>query len=310
MAKEFHQIQWDRTAENELRDLVGRMLQEDLGDEGDCTSLALVPDNAPGRAAVVARQPGVIAGLKAAELVFARFDPAIRWKACSEDGAQVKVGQALAEVHGPAQRLLTAERSALNLLGRLSGVATLTGRYVDAVAGTGARIYDTRKTTPGLRRLEKYAVRCGGGFNHRLGLFEAILIKDNHLALGAQADSGRPRFTPAEAVEQARRYFSSKRTSADAGSSIVEIEVDTLEQLDEVLPAGPDIVLLDNMGPELLRQAVQRRDRINRSVELEASGGVNLDTIRAIAESGVDRISVGALTHSAVVLDVALDWIT
>ncbi len=310
MAKEFHQVEWDHSVEQDLRNLIERMLEEDLGDEGDCTSLALIPADACGRAAVVAREAGVIAGLNAAQIVFARIDPGLKWQAHAGDGTRVAAGQAVAEVQGPAQRLLTAERPALNLMGRLSGIATLTSRYVEAVAGTRARIYDTRKTTPGLRRLEKYAVRCGGGWNHRQGLFEAILIKDNHLALGAQADAGRPRFSPAEAVEEARRYLARKRSSHAADPSIVEIEVDTLEQLDRVLPAGPDIVLLDNMGPKLLREAVRQRDRINPAVELEASGGVNLDTIRAIAESGVDRISVGALTHSAVALDVALDWMT
>lgn len=310
MAKEFHQVEWDHSLEQDVRNLIDRMLEEDLGDEGDCTSLALIPADVRGQAAVVARQSGVIAGLNAAEIVFAQIDPALRWQAHASDGTRVEAGQAVAEVQGPAQRLLTAERPALNLIGRLSGIATLTGRYVDAVAGTRARIYDTRKTTPGLRRLEKYAVRCGGGWNHRQGLFEAILIKDNHLALGAQADTGRPRFSPAEAVEEARRYLARKRSPRAADASIVEIEVDTLEQLDRVLPVGPDIVLLDNMGPQLLREAVRQRDRINPAVELEASGGVNLDTIRAIAESGVDRISVGALTHSAVALDVALDWMT
>ncbi|MHB8901665.1 MAG: carboxylating nicotinate-nucleotide diphosphorylase [Thermoguttaceae bacterium] len=310
MAKEFHQVRWDHTVQQELRELIARMLEEDLADEGDCTSIALVPEDAPGRAAVVARQPGVVAGLLAAEVVLAQVHPALGWHADVEDGAAVRAGQTVARVDGPARHLLTAERPVLNLLGRLSGVATLTGRYVDAVRGTQARIYDTRKTTPGMRRLEKYAVRCGGGCNHRLGLFEAVLIKDNHLALGAQADAGRPRFTPAEAVLEARRYLDRTRSPQAAEVSIVEIEVDTLRQLEDVLPARPDIVLLDNMGPELLRQAVQLRDRLSPSTELEASGGVNLDTVRAIAESGVDRISVGALTHSASVLDVALDWMT
>jgi nicotinate-nucleotide pyrophosphorylase (carboxylating) len=310
LTKEFRQVEWDHAVEQDLRDLIGRMLEEDLAGEGDCTSLALIPEDAPGRAAVVVREPGVVAGLNAAEIVLAEVDPALKWQAQVEDGTAVDAGQVAALVEGPAQKLLTAERPALNLIGRLSGVATLTRHYADAIAGTKARIYDTRKTTPGLRRLEKYAVRCGGGSNHRQGLFEAILIKDNHLALGAQADAGRPRFSPAEAVAEARRFFARKRSPEAADASIVEIEVDTLEQLDAVLPAGPDIVLLDNMGPDLLREAVARRDSANSNVQLEASGGVNLDTVRAIAESGVDRISVGALTHSAVVLDVALDWMS
>ncbi len=310
MTKEFRQVEWDHAVEQDLRDLIGRMLEEDLAGEGDCTSLALIPEDAPGRAAVVVREPGVVAGLNAAEIVLAEVDPALKWQAQIEDGTAVDAGQVAALVEGPAQKLLTAERPALNLIGRLSGVATLTRHYADAIAGTKARIYDTRKTTPGLRRLEKYAVRCGGGCNHRQGLFEAILIKDNHLALGAQADAGRPRFSPAEAVAEARRFFARKRSPEAADASIVEIEVDTLEQLDAVLPAGPDIVLLDNMGPDLLREAVARRDSANSNVQLEASGGVNLDTVRSMAESGVDRISVGALTHSAVVLDVALDWMS
>ena len=159
MAKEFHQVEWDHTAEQDLRDLIGRMLEEDLGAEGDCTSLALIPEDAPGRAAVVVRQSGVVAGLKAAEIVFAQIDPALKWQVQVDDGTRVEAGQAVAQVEGPAQRLLTAERPALNLVGRLSGIATLTRQYVGVVAGTKARIYDTRKTTPGLRRLEKYAVR-------------------------------------------------------------------------------------------------------------------------------------------------------
>jgi len=308
LAKEFHQIEWDHSVEQDLRELIGRMLDEDLSSDGDCTSLALIPDDAPGKAAVVIRADGIVSGLKAAEIVLAEIDPTLHWSPQAQDGQPVTAGQIVARVQGPAQKLLTAERPALNLIGRLSGIATLTRRYVDAVAGSKAGIYDTRKTTPGLRRLEKYAVRCGGGRNHRQGLFEAILIKDNHLALGAQADTGRPRFSPAEAVEQARRYFAQKRSPEAAAASIVEIEVDTLDQLDAVLPVSPDIVLLDNMGPDVLREAVACRDQTAPHVQLEASGGVNLDTVQAIAHSGVDRISVGALTHSAVVLDVALDW--
>jgi len=200
--------------------------------------------------------------------------------------------------------LLAAERILLNLLGRLSGVATLTRQYVDLAAHTKARIYDTRKTTPGWRRLEKYAVRCGGGWNHRGGLNKAVLIKDNHLALGAQASDHATRFTPAEAVVRARR-FADERGDLDM---LIEVEVDTLDQFDAVLPARPDIVLLDNMGAAQLREAVGRRNAFDPAIELEASGGVNLATVQAIAESGVERISVGALTHSAVALDFGLDW--
>ncbi|NQU23943.1 MAG: nicotinate-nucleotide diphosphorylase (carboxylating), partial [Candidatus Nealsonbacteria bacterium] len=181
---------------------------------------------------------------------------------------------------------------------------------VEAVAGTGARIYDTRKTTPGWRRLVKYAVRCGGGWNHRSALHDAVLIKDNHLALGADTEVDGPtsgRFSPAEAVAKARRFL--QEHGSEAGEMIVEIEVDSLDQLDEVLPAAPDLILLDNMPPAVLREAVTRRNACKASIELEASGGVNLETVTEIARAGVDRISVGALTHSARCLDVALDWL-
>jgi nicotinate-nucleotide pyrophosphorylase (carboxylating) len=212
----------------------------------------------------------------------------------------------VARLAGEARSLLTAERVLLNVLGRLSGIATLTRRFVDAVAGTRARIYDTRKTTAGWRRLEKYAVRQGGGWNHRLGLHAAILIKDNHLALGALARGGG-RFTPAEAVRQAQRFAAESARAADEPLP-VEVEVDSLDQLRQVLPARPDLVLLDNMPADLLRQAVALRDALAPGVALEASGGVDLQSIAQIAAAGVERISVGALTHSAPWLDVALDW--
>ena len=288
-----------------------------------------------GQAAVVARQAGIIAGLPAAKRVLRQIDTCLLWTPCREDGHAVEPGDRVALLAGPARGILLAERLLLNLLGRLSGIASLTRKYVDAVAGTKARIFDTRKTTPGWRRLEKYAVRAGGGWNHRTGLFDAILIKDNHLALwtgggGRGAGGGRqevgaerpsspvphpPSPAPrppspglAEAVRQAREWVRQELHEPDRGRMIVEIEVDFLEQLDEVLPAGPDIVLLDNMTPAQLRTAVARRDAVGPGVELEASGGVNLQSVRAIAESGVERISVGALTHSAGSLDIALDW--
>jgi nicotinate-nucleotide pyrophosphorylase (carboxylating) len=195
----------------------------------------------------------------------------------------------------------------LNLLGRLSGIATLTREYIRRAEGTGARIYDTRKTTPAWRRLEKYAVRCGGGHNHRTGLFDAILIKDNHLALAADAN-----LTPADAVRRAREFVRQMTPQAypnfDAENLIIEIEIDRLEQLDDVLGAGPDIVLLDNMSLDQLQAAALRRKAIAPQIELEASGGVTLETVQNIAATGVDRISVGALTHAARSLDVALDW--
>ena len=229
------------------------------------------------------------------------MDVQVRWDATVEDGDVVTAGQCLAELRGDVRDLLTAERLLLNFIGRLSGIASLTRTYVDAVQGTTARIYDTRKTTPGWRRLEKYAVRCGGGQNHRTGLFDAVLIKDNHLALAG--------VLPGEAVRRARQFLKDTLPAdLHAESMIVEIEVDTLEQLDDALPASPDIVLLDNMSLDQLCEAVAKRNTVNPSVQLEASGGVTLKTVRGIAETGVDRISVGALTHSAVSLDVGLDW--
>lgn len=309
MQNEFHQVTWDGLLEQDFLALLQMAVREDLGETGDWTTQALVPETAMGRAAVAARQPGVVAGLRGAPLVLSQFDARLRWTPSTEDGDRLTPGQAIGRVEGPARGLLMAERVLLNLLGHLSGIATLTRRYVDAVAGTKARIFDTRKTIPGWRRLEKYAVRCGGGWNHRTGLFEAVLIKDNHLAFGAAGADAVAHYTPADAVLHARRYLKARLGEAEQSRVIVEVEVDTLAQLDEVLPVGPDIVLLDNMPPEQMREAVARRDRSAPDVELEASGGVNLQTVRAIAASGVDRISVGALTHSAACLDIGLDWL-
>jgi nicotinate-nucleotide pyrophosphorylase (carboxylating) len=227
------------------------------------------------------------------------------------DGDDIASRAVVAELAGSARDMLVCERPLLNLLGRLSGIATLTREYVRRIDGTKARIYDTRKTTPGWRRLEKYAVRCGGGFNHRTGLFDAVLIKDNHLALAAEvALAAGQCFTAADSVRRARDFLEQTASERKGGPLIVEIEVDRLELLDDVLRAGPDIVLLDNMTPDVLRQSVARRDALAPAVELEASGGVTLESVRHIAETGVERISVGALTHSAAALDIALDWLT
>lgn len=308
MTKEFRQIFWDDELRNEWEQLLRLAVHEDLGEVGDWTTLALVPKEAVGHAAVVARQPGVLSGESALEMTLQQFDRRLRWSAETVDGQTVAPGQVIGRIEGPARGLLAAERPLLNLLGRLSGIATLTRRYVEAVAGTRTRIYDTRKTTPGWRRLEKYAVRCGGGCNHRLGLFDAVLIKDNHLALGADlSPEGSGGYSPAEAVTRARAYVASRPADAPRGV-IVEIEVDTLDQFDQVLIAGPDLILLDNMEPGELREAVARRNARCPAIELEASGGVDLGTVRRVAQTGVDRISVGALTHSAISLDFGLDW--
>ena len=266
--------------------IVRAALAEDLGRSGDLTSMACVDAHARLTVQFAARQAGRIAGLNCARLAIAAMDPDADFHEMA-NGPAVSAGAVLARVSGDARSILAAERVALNLLGRLSGIATLTAAYVEAVAGTGARITDTRKTTPGLRALEKYAVRCGGGFNHRFGLDDAILIKDNHVA--ACGGVG-----PALI-----------RAKAAAGHLVkVEVEVDSLSQLDEALAHAPDVIMLDNFALKDLREAVRRTAG---RVILEASGGVTLATVRAIAETGVDVISVGALTHSAPTLDVGLD---
>jgi nicotinate-nucleotide pyrophosphorylase (carboxylating) len=276
--------------------LVRLALDEDLGTAGDLTSQAVIPADLAGQAVFVARGPGVLAGLPAAALTFALVDPSVVFTPLLADGSALQRGTRLATVRGPMRSILTGERTALNFLQRLSGVATQTARHVAVVAGLKCQLLDTRKTTPGWRLLEKYAVRMGGGHNHRLGLCDGVLIKDNHLAALGPATNA-----VAEAVRLAR---------AKHGNRVpLEIEVDTLEQLDVALAERPDIVLLDNMGPDQLREAVRRRDAVAPGVLLEASGGVNLDTLRGIAESGVDRVSIGALTHSAVALDIGLDYL-
>lgn len=307
MNRDFTQIVWNESVAQACRRLVQCARREDLGEGNgrDLTSEALVDTGTTGRAAIVAREDCVVAGLPAAELALTEYGGDARFAARVQDGDHVAANTALAEIEGTARTLLAAERVMLNLLGRLCGVATLTRRYVDAIAGTNARIYDTRKTTPGWRLLEKYAVGCGGGRNHRTGLFDALLIKDNHLALGGTS-RGSASFTPKVAVEKAREYLSSGGLSDRA---IVEIEVDTLAQFAAVLSHQPDIILLDNMTPDQLRRAVTLRDDSQSDVHLEASGGITLDNVRQIAQSGVERISIGALTHAARGIDVGLDWL-
>ncbi len=277
------------------RRLIDLALAEDLGSTGDRTSLATIPAETQSKAAFVARSPGVIAGIPAAAMVCQAIDPSLTFTAAVADGTRTEHGTRLATIAGSLRSILAVERTALNFLQRLSGVATLTRKFVDAAAGFKAKLLDTRKTTPGWRLLEKYAVRCGGGANHRIGLYDGILIKDNHLA-GLAGDVRK-------AVEMARAY------PGNAGLP-VEVEVETAEQLEVALAVRADIVLLDNMNLDQLRAAVARRDAVAPGVLLEASGGVNLATVRDIAATGVDRISVGALTHSAVALDIALDYLS
>jgi nicotinate-nucleotide pyrophosphorylase (carboxylating) len=270
-----------------IEDAVKRALAEDLGRAGDITSAATIPAEARADAVIAARRPGVIAGLPLAAEAFRQMDPAIGFHAALADGSRVEPGAVVARLAGNARAILAAERVALNFLGHLCGIATLTRRYADAIQHTRARITCTRKTTPGLRALEKYAVRCGGGFNHRFGLDDAILIKDNHVAVSGGV---------AEAVRRAKAF---------AGHLVkVEVEVDTLDQLQEALSAGAKVVLLDNMPPATLRQAVEIAAG---AAVLEASGGITLETVVAVAETGVDFISLGAITHSAPALDLGLD---
>lgn len=304
---DFQQLSWDARLEDDWLALVHLAIREDLSGLQDQTSASLIPARLPGQAAIVARQPGVIAGLPAAQIALREISAELRWSPHLSDGDPVKPGDEVATISGPAKELLTAERLVLNTIGRLSGIASLTRQYVEAVAGAGAKIYDTRKTTPGWRRLEKYAVRMGGGANHRTGLFDAVLIKDNHLALRQSSGAGAS-FPAAEAVRAAQAFVANEAGVNASTRMLVEVEVDTLEQLAEVLPARPDIVLLDNMPPETLRRAVAMRDAGYRDVQLEASGGIGLANVRAIALTGVQRISIGALTHSAAWLDVGLDW--
>lgn len=303
--KEFQTIVWDERLEADCRELVRLAIREDLDRWYDWTTVALVPEHAQATARIVARQQGVVAGIPAARLALAEYDDQATFESRLEDGARVERGTCVATLSGSARTLLTAERVLLNFLGRLSGVASLTRRYCDAIAGAKARIYDTRKTTPGWRRLEKYAVNAGGGHNHRAGLFDAVLIKDNHLAFGAAANT---LYSPADAVQRVRDFLRESSLGVQWSSLIIEVEVDSLEQLAAVLPVCPDMVLLDNMPLAMLAAAVAQRDAIAPSVELEASGGVTLETVAAIAQTGVDRISSGALTHSAANFDVALDW--
>ncbi|WP_158918111.1 carboxylating nicotinate-nucleotide diphosphorylase [Caulobacter sp. S45] len=271
-----------------IEPLVRAALLEDLGRAGDLTTDAIVPADATARAALAAREPGVVAGLDVAIMAFRLIDPNLKIEVLKGDGSRIVPGDDIAIVSGPARGLLTGERVALNFLGHLSGIASGTATIADAIAHTRTRVADTRKTTPGLRALQKHAVRLGGGMNHRFGLDDAVLIKDNHIAV---AGGVRP------AIERARAYV---------GHLVkLEVEVDTLAQLEQVLAIGVDAVLLDNMGPDLLRQAVAM---VAGRAITEASGRITPQTAPAIAETGVDLLSAGWLTHSARVLDIGLDY--
>jgi nicotinate-nucleotide pyrophosphorylase (carboxylating) len=269
-------------------EIVGRALSEDLGAIGDITSEACIPETAESDAVFVGRADGVVAGLEVAAYVFEALDPSLSFTPMLADGDLVASGDRIARVSGRTRSILSGERTALNLLGRMSGVATATSVLVEAVSGTGVRISDTRKTMPGLRAIDKHAVRVGGGMNHRFGLYDAVLIKDNHLT----------------AIGDIAAAVAAARASVGPGV-VIEIEVENLDQLARVLETDADRVLLDNMGPELLGQAV---DMVGGRLTTEASGGVTVDNVRLLAETGVDIISVGWMTHSAPQLDIALDF--
>lgn len=289
---------FDEATKRNAYGLIEWAIREDLiHGRGDLTTDAIIPENAEGAARFVVRSAGVLAGMRVLQMVVKRFGPGISYQPLCRDGDRVVSGTTIADVAGPMRRLLRMERTALNFVQKLSGIATMTARFVDAAAGTKAEILDTRKTTPGWRALEKWAVRRGGGRNHRFGLYDAVLIKDNHLAWLAGQGVADP---IGEAIARAR-------TQAPAGT-LIEIEVDTLDQLDRALECAPEIILVDNLGRDGLAEAVRRRDAQAPGVLLEASGGVHLDTVGALARTGVDRISVGALTHSAPALDIGLDF--
>ena len=282
----------DRVAE-----LIRLAREEDLGsDSRDVTSELFVPADLQGEAAVVAREPGKLAGGILLPMVADAYHNQVQAQLHAKDGDLIEPGDVVATLSGPMRSILSAERVALNLITHLSGVATLTSHYVRKVSGTSAKIYDTRKTLPGLRGLQKYAVACGEGGTHRMGLYDAVLLKDNHLS---HVNTDELSHAVSQAVKQSRDKYPHLQ--------FVMVEVDTLQQLRAVLTSGVDIVLLDNMNNQQLKEAVTLRDQLSPGVELEASGGVTLETVRAIAETGVDRISVGALTHSAPSLDLGLD---
>lgn len=300
LGTDMSQIEFGPVERRAAMPLIELALAEDLGTgdlDRDRTCAALIDAAESATIDVVVRRVGVLAGSPLGSLVFERLDSSVCWEALVQDGTQVEPQTVIARVTGPLRSLLVGERTVLNFLQHLSGVATLTRQFVATVHGTNAVILDTRKTLPGWRALDKYSVRCGGGTNHRMGLFDGILIKDNHLAAWRRDHSPS---SIADAVLTARER--------SAVGTPLEVEVDTLEQLQDALAGSPEIVLLDNMSVPLLREAVSLRNRLAPTVRLEASGGISLETVLAIAQTGVDRISVGALTHSVPALDIAFDW--
>lgn len=289
-------IVFDSATQQSAEHLIELGLQEDLRERGDLTCQSTIPEDLVASVNIVSRQTGVLSGLVVIPAVFKRLPGSVTWTLHLQDGDGVSRGSLVATISGPVRSLLIGERTVLNFLTHLSGIASRTAEFVRAVEGTKAVILDTRKTLPGYRLLQKYAVRCGGGTNHRMGLYDGVLIKDNHLAARGDASC-------ASAVADARSFLKAQHLPPE-----VEIEVDSLEQLRDALAQKPDIVLLDNMAPSQLAEAVTIRNQESPATRLEASGGVTLETVRAIAETGVDRISIGGLTHSSPALDLGFDW--
>lgn len=303
--QDFEQQEVDDLLLDDLRQLVRLAVREDLGRSCDLTTMAVVPEGLPARAKIVPRQNGIAAGIELIPHIVEVLEAKnLGSELLIQDGEPLVAKQPAALLTGEARDVITCERIILNFLGRLCGIATWTAEHVQLIEGTQAKLYDTRKTTPGWRRLEKYATRCGGANNHRGGLYEAVMVKDNHLACHAHVTGQL--MSPSEAIEHTRKFL--QETPGIPSDAIIEIEVDSLEQLRDALPSSPDIILLDNMDVATLIEAVAIRDELNIGVQLEASGGVTQATLRGIAETGVERISMGALTHSAVNLDLGLDW--
>ena len=307
------QSEFSKSIKADCLKLIEMALIEDIGandlDAGvDCTTEAIVPRDLDAQAAFVSRASGVVCGVEVAKLAIANWAPRLSLEVEVIDGQSVAPKQRIAAMSGPAHDILTMERTCLNFMCRLSGISTLTRQYVEKIAGTPACVLDTRKTTPGWRRLEKYAVDCGGGKNHRMGLYDAIMIKDNHLAFYRTQVEDIVDTIP-EAIRTARTWINQRKSSLPSGDkTVLQLEVDTLEQFEIALTTDCDIILLDNMNCKQLSRAVEMRNEQSDRIQLEASGGVNLTTIAKIAQTGVERISVGALTHSAVNFDIGLDW--
>ena len=304
MSKDYQPIEPNDKMKEDLQALVRLAIAEDLRDQIDWTTVCLIDESRRGGCQIVPRKPGVCAGAQLIEWIIDEFDADLKVEIHQQDGTPLVPKKAIASIVGNVRDLLTAERTVLNLLSRLCGIATLTRSYVDAIEGSKSRLYDTRKTTPGWRLIEKYAVRCGGAHNHRSGLHDGFLIKDNHLALAGDAKG------PVDAGEAAAKALAWRGGMVERmkAPEIVEVEVDSLDQFRDVLPREPDIILLDNFALDSLREAVGLRDAANSPVELESSGNVTIDTIASIAATGVDRISSGALTHQATSLDLGFDW--